>query len=83
MKINEALRLIKNEKGWKYTEIAKELGITKVTAHNTFSRGNCRISTLIKYCKLFDYEIQLVPRHGANKKERTYIIDTFDTRDER
>lgn len=72
--IHEAIKKILEMQHKTQVELAKDLGYKTIAGLNNALTRNATIGKVVTICDALDYEVQLVPRNGTEKKERTVVI---------
>lgn len=75
MNIHEAVKKILEMEHMTQVELAEKLGYKTIAGLNNALTRNATIGKVVTICDALDYEVQLVPRNGTEKKERTVVVN--------
>ncbi len=75
MNIHEAIKKILEMEHMTQVELAGKLGYKTIAGLNNALTRNATIGKVVTICDALDYEVQLVPRNGTEKKERTVVVN--------
>ena len=75
MNFHEAIKKILEMEHKTQVELAKDLGYKTIAGLNNALNRNATIGKVVTICDALGYEVQLVPRNGTEKKERTVVVN--------
>lgn len=81
MNLTEALKKIVADSRTSYGRLAERMGYKKASSiGDIVSRGDTKVSILMKICNELDYDIIIKPRGGSEVANRTIVLNELPDR---